>query len=210
MAAAIRIADFVAWPDGPTFAEMPPWKVCTDAAVLVAAATTVLTSSYRMLREGIALHETATIEAGAILKPPCIVGAGCFVAAHAYLRDGVWLGSGVVIGPSVEIKSALIGPQSRVAHFNFVGNSILGASVNLEAGAIVANHRNESIDKEIVCVINGVPVRTGCEKFGALIGDGCKVGANAVLAPGTILRRGTVVPRVVLIDQVNEIERGRR
>jgi UDP-N-acetylglucosamine diphosphorylase / glucose-1-phosphate thymidylyltransferase / UDP-N-acetylgalactosamine diphosphorylase / glucosamine-1-phosphate N-acetyltransferase / galactosamine-1-phosphate N-acetyltransferase len=136
-----------------------------------------------------------------VLKPPCIIGEGCFVAANVYLRGGVWLGRSVVVGASVEIKSSLIGPRSRVAHFNFVGNSILGADVNVEAGAILANHRNESADKEIVCVLNGAEIRTGCDKFGSLVGDGCRIGANAVLAPGTILPRGTLVARLKLIDQ---------
>lgn len=151
------------------------------------------------------MHETATIEAGAVLKPPCIIGRECFVAAHAYLRGGVWLNRAVVIGPSVEIKSSLIGDRTSVAHFNFIGNSILGAGVNVEAGAIVANCRNEAEIKEIVCVIDGVVVRTGCEKFGSLIGDGCRIGANAVLAPGTILSRETMVPRLKLIDQPAEL-----
>jgi acetyltransferase-like isoleucine patch superfamily enzyme len=38
-------------------------------------------------------------------------------------------------------------------------------------------------------------------KFGALIGDHCRIGANAVLSPGTILKPGTVVPRLALVDQ---------
>ncbi len=205
MFVSIRLLDFIAWPVEPLMPERPPWTICADAAALVRAAISELPASYRVLRDGIAVHETATIEDGAILKPPCIIGAGCFVAAYAYLRDGVWLGEGVVIGPSVEIKSSFIGPNSSAAHFNFVGNSILGAGVNLEAGAILANYRNEAADKEIVCVIDGVAVRTGCEKFGALVGDGCRIGANAVLAPGTILSRGTIVPRLKLIDQVAEL-----
>jgi bifunctional N-acetylglucosamine-1-phosphate-uridyltransferase/glucosamine-1-phosphate-acetyltransferase GlmU-like protein len=205
MSADMRLEDFAALPDGATFPDRPAWAICGDAAALVGAAVAVLSPRYRLLGEGIAVHETATIETGAILKPPCIVGAGCFVAAHAYLRDGVWLGGSVIVGASVEIKSSFIGAQSRVAHFNFVGNSILGADVNIEAGAILANHRNEAADKEIVCVWNGRQIRTGCDKFGSLIGDGCRIGANAVLAPGTILSRGTVVPRLKLIDQIAEL-----
>jgi UDP-N-acetylglucosamine diphosphorylase / glucose-1-phosphate thymidylyltransferase / UDP-N-acetylgalactosamine diphosphorylase / glucosamine-1-phosphate N-acetyltransferase / galactosamine-1-phosphate N-acetyltransferase len=201
----IRLQDFIAWPAVLPIAEEPPWQTCSNAAQLVRAAIASLPASYRVLRDGIAVHETATIEEGAILKAPCIIGARCFVAAYAYLRDGVWLGDGATVGPSVEIKSSFIGPGSSAAHFNFVGNSILGAAVNLEAGAILANYRNESADKEIVCVIDGVAVRTGCEKFGALVGDGCRIGANAVLAPGTILSRGTIVPRLKLIDQPAEL-----
>jgi UDP-N-acetylglucosamine diphosphorylase / glucose-1-phosphate thymidylyltransferase / UDP-N-acetylgalactosamine diphosphorylase / glucosamine-1-phosphate N-acetyltransferase / galactosamine-1-phosphate N-acetyltransferase len=205
LAEALRLEDFVSLADAPVIAGRLPWQVCVEAAALVSAAIPALPAAFRVLRDGIAVHDTATIEVGAILKSPCIIGAGSFVAANAYLRDGVWLGEGVVIGPSVEIKSSFIGPNSSAAHFNFVGNSILGADVNLEAGSILANHRNEAVDKEIVCVIDGVAVHTGCDKFGALVGDGCRIGANAVLAPGTMLSRGTVVPRLKLIDQPAEL-----
>ncbi|MNY56934.1 hypothetical protein D3C86_1930670 [compost metagenome] len=42
---------------------------------------------------------------------------------------------------------------------------------------------------------------TGCEKFGALVGDGARIGANAVVAPGALLRPGRVVARASLLDQ---------
>ena len=42
--------------------------------------------------------------------------------------------------------------------------------------------------------------RTGCDKFGALLGDHCRIGANAVLAPGAILAPASVVGRAQLFD----------
>jgi hypothetical protein len=42
---------------------------------------------------------------------------------------------------------------------------------------------------------------TGVQKFGALIGDHGRLGANAVAAPGTLLPPATVVRRLQLIDQ---------
>ena len=42
---------------------------------------------------------------------------------------------------------------------------------------------------------------TGCDKFGALIGDASRIGANAVLAPGALLVPGCVVRRATLCDQ---------
>jgi UDP-N-acetylglucosamine diphosphorylase / glucose-1-phosphate thymidylyltransferase / UDP-N-acetylgalactosamine diphosphorylase / glucosamine-1-phosphate N-acetyltransferase / galactosamine-1-phosphate N-acetyltransferase len=204
MPAEIYLRDYAAAPDGAAFADRRPWSICANANGIVGAVIAALPVSWRLLGEDIAVHESATIEEGAVIKAPCIVGERCLVGAHAYLRGGVWLGNSVVIGASVEIKSSFIGAGSRVAHFNFVGNSIVGADVNIEAGAILANHRNEATDKEIVCVLNGRQIRTGCDKFGALVADGCRIGANAVLAPGTILGRGTVVPRLKLIDQAAE------
>ncbi|WP_440216182.1 LpxA family transferase [Chromobacterium piscinae] len=147
------------------------------------------------------IHRSATLEEGAILKGPVWIGPGCRVAAHAYLRDGVVLCAGVTVGPGCEIKTSIVGPGSRLAHFNFVGDSVLGADVNLEAGSILANHWNERDDKTIRLHVAGKVLLPGLEKLGALLGDGVRVGANAVLSPGTVLEAGAVVPRLGLVEQ---------
>jgi acetyltransferase-like isoleucine patch superfamily enzyme len=66
---------------------------------------------------------------------------------------------------------------------------------------VIANHRNERKEKEIRAAIGGKQRRTGVEKFGALVGDRSRIGAHAVLAPGTILRPDSIVARLALIDQ---------
>jgi bifunctional UDP-N-acetylglucosamine pyrophosphorylase / glucosamine-1-phosphate N-acetyltransferase len=40
---------------------------------------------------------------------------------------------------------------------------------------------------------NGQRLETGLRKFGALLGDGCDIGCNAVLNPGSIIGRGSVI-----------------
>jgi acetyltransferase-like isoleucine patch superfamily enzyme len=68
----------------------------------------------------------------------------------------------------------------------------------------VANHRNERADKRIRVRINGRLHTTDVSKFGALIGDGCRIGANAVIAPGALLLPATVVGRTALHDDETE------
>ena len=41
--------------------------------------------------------------------------------------------------------------------------------------------------------IDGLPFDTGLRKFGALLGDGCEIGCNAVLSPGSIVGRASVI-----------------
>lgn len=53
---------------------------------------------------------------------------------RAYLRGGVWLERSCVVGPGAELKSSFLFDGSKLAHFNFVGDSIVGCEVNLEAG----------------------------------------------------------------------------
>lgn len=178
----------------------PAWLVAQDCENQVLALLAGLGPDYR--RHGnCAIHESAVVEQGAVLKGAIIIGEGSFVAAGAYLRGGVYLGSNCIVGPSCEIKSSFMLGGSKLAHFNFVGDSLIGEGVNVEAGAIVANYRNELNGAEITILYEGSVIETGVNKFGALIGDGCKIGANAVIAPGAFLRPHTHVPRLGLIDQ---------
>jgi bifunctional N-acetylglucosamine-1-phosphate-uridyltransferase/glucosamine-1-phosphate-acetyltransferase GlmU-like protein len=203
MTQAIRISDYVS-SESPLRLNLPPWEACAKAAELVESLFANLSSSYKIIGHGIAAHDSATIEEGAVLKAPCIVGENCFVAAYTYLRGGVWLDSNVTVGPSAEIKSSFLFGGSKAAHLNFIGDSIIGRNVNIEAGAVLANYRNERDSKEIICFDGRRYIQTGHDKFGSLVGDGCRIGANAVLAPGTILARGAVIGRLALVDQVAE------
>ena len=148
------------------------------------------------------MHCSATVEPGAIVKRPAIIGARCFVAATSYLRGGVFLDEDCIIGPGAELKSSFMFKGSKLAHLNFVGDSILGSDVNIEAGAIIANFRNELDEKSIRITYKGAVIDTGVDKFGALLGDHSRIGANAVIAPGAILMPGTRIPRLSLIDQI--------
>lgn len=151
---------------------------------------------------GIAIHRTAKLETGVVLKAPAIIGPHCFLAAHSYLRGGVLLMESASVGPGSEVKRSIIGPRTALAHFNFVGDSILGADVNMEAGAVIANHWNEREEKHISVLHEGRVLPTGQSKFGAVVGDGSRIGANAVLSPGTLLPPLSIVGRLSLVDQL--------
>ena len=196
------ISDWAASVFGPMAAF--PWDATARAVELVGGALRPLGEDYA-IDGGIAVHRTATIEPGAIIKPPALVGPACFVAASAYLRGGVFLADGCTVGPGVEIKSSFLFGRSACAHFNFVGDTIIGRIVNLEAGAVIANHRNEAPGRTIMVRSGDRLIDTGVAKFGALIGDEARVGANAVLAPGSIVGRGACIGRLQLVDQAAEI-----
>lgn len=130
-----------------------------------------------------------------------MIGPHAFVGAGAYLRGGVWLDRDCIVGPACEIKSTFMFIGSTIAHLNFVGDSVIGMGVNIEAGAIIANCRNERSDKRISIAFEGNTIESGVEKFGAFIGDDARIGANAVIAPGALIPPGSVVQRLALIDQ---------
>ncbi|HEY5746611.1 MAG TPA: DapH/DapD/GlmU-related protein [Chryseolinea sp.] len=178
-----------------------PWTFCANIQSLLMERLKGLSADYSV-KDHVAIHKNARIEEHVVLKGPCIIGEGCFIGAHAYLRGGVFLGEKVSVGPGCEIKSSYILPGSALAHFNFVGDSLLGSGVNMEAGSIICNHFNERADKAIHVMVDRQKLATGVTKFGALVGDHVKIGANAVLSPGTILAPASVVKRLELVEQV--------
>ena len=183
--------------------QLYPWEISASLSDIILELIPSLDNDY-VVKDGIAIHQSATIETGVVIKAPVIIGENCYIGANAYLRGGVYLGASASIGPGCEIKSSIILTNSTIAHFNFIGDSIIGSDVNFEAGAVTANHYNERKDKKIFALYDSKKIDTHSEKFGALIGDRSKIGANAVLSPGTILTADSIVKRLELIDQISE------
>jgi bifunctional N-acetylglucosamine-1-phosphate-uridyltransferase/glucosamine-1-phosphate-acetyltransferase GlmU-like protein len=202
LTASADLRDFIpSAADGPFAAllGLAPWEITSTADRIVRRALGSL-AGYAV-QDGVAVHRSATVETGAVVKPPAIVGPKCLVASTAYLRGGVFLDEDCVIGPACEVKSVFMLIGSKIAHLSFVGDSIIGAGANIEAGAIIANFRNERDDKRIRIKVGGDVIDTGVDKFGALVGDGARIGAGAVIAPGALIKRGEIVGRLALIDQ---------
>lgn len=179
----------------PPLADLSPWDILATPGIWAA-----FDSDYAVEGE-VAVHRSATIEAGAVIKGPAVIGPHAFIASGAYIRGGAWIGERCTIGPGSELKTSILVGRVALAHFNFVGDSILGDEVNLEAGAVIANHRNERNDRRIRISHRGMTIDTGVDKFGALVGDRARIGANAVIAPGALIEPGTCAPRLSLLDQ---------
>ncbi|MCC9072144.1 LpxA family transferase [Flavobacterium sp. F-65] len=187
----------------PNLTNLEPWNITDNLKEIIEKTIPNLDDTYT-INNNIAIHKTATIEDGVTIKAPAIIGENCYIGAHAYFREGVYLGNAVKIGPGCEIKNSIICSATAIAHFNYIGNSIIGSNINFEAGSIAANHYNERDIKKISVLHNDKIIETGSQKFGSLVGDNSKIGANAVLSPGTILKKNTVVKRLELVEQVKE------
>ena len=177
-----------------------PWNIVAAVQNTIQQKIKTLSADFK-IKQDVAIHKKAQIEENVTLKGPIIVSNGCFIGAHAYMRGGVYLGEKSIVGPGCEVKSSLIMSGSALAHFNFVGDSLIGSYVNMEAGSIIANHYNERLDKAIHVMLNKKKTKIEVTKFGALVGDHSKIGANAVLSPGTILLPESVVKRLELVEQ---------
>src|SRR5687767_1994127 len=111
----------------------PPWEVTQNIGKILLEKMANLDGDYKIFNQ-VAIHKSVSINSNAILKGPAIISPKCFVGAHAYLRGGVFLDENVTLGPGCEVKSSFIFSHASLAHFNFVGDSLVGSNVNLEAG----------------------------------------------------------------------------
>jgi NDP-sugar pyrophosphorylase family protein len=198
----ININDFIDhFFDFNTNSLLQPWEIINNLDDLLKEKFSSLNDEYEISGD-VAVHKTATIEQNVIFKGRIIIGENSFIGASAYLRGPIFVGKDVKIGPGSEIKQSVIFNETAVAHFNYIGNSMIGNRINFEAGSICANHYNEREDKEISVLFNHEIIKTSTHKFGSLVGDDSRIGANAVLSPGTILSKASIVKRLELIEQV--------
>ncbi|MDD1619853.1 MAG: bifunctional UDP-N-acetylglucosamine diphosphorylase/glucosamine-1-phosphate N-acetyltransferase GlmU [Methylococcaceae bacterium] len=102
------------------------------------------------------------------------IGEGSRIGPFARLRPQTELADHVHIGNFVEIKKSTVATGSKINHLSYIGDSEVGAKVNIGAGAITCNY-------------------DGVNKFKTIIGDGAFIGSDSQLvAPVTIGKNATI------------------
>lgn len=168
-----------------------PWEILADLSDLIRAwGQTLSRDDYTEITPGVFLARDVRVSPTATIAAPCIVGAGSEIRSGAFLRGSTLIGRGCVIGNSTEVKNAILFDGVKAPHFNYIGDSILGFGAHLGAGAILSNMR---CDGAPIVLRTTPPISTKRRKLGSVIGDGCEIGCHAVLNPGTILGRGSIV-----------------
>ena len=169
-----------------------PWEILPKLGEILSSLIPELPSDYRELAPGIWVGEGTRIESTALLRGPAIIGRNCDIRHAAFIRENVLLGDEVVVGNSTEVKNAVLFDGVQIPHFNYVGDSILGYKAHLGAGAILSNFKTTG-DEIFVLLPDGSKIGTGLNKLGGLVGDFVEIGCNAVLFPGTIAGRKSVI-----------------
>ncbi len=102
------------------------------------------------------------------------IGADVSIGPFARIRPGTDCADGARIGNFVETKQARIGKGSKVNHLSYVGDTQMGAGVNVGAGTITCNY-------------------DGTNKHRTVIEDGVFIGSDSQLvAPVTIEKNATI------------------
>lgn len=146
------------------------------------------------------IGEGARVEPGAYVHGPAYIAAGAVIRHGAFVRENAIVLEGAIVGHATEVKNSILLPKAHAPHFNYVGDSILGHHVNLGAGCKLSNLAMVS-EKDvetgtrpsIIIHIGGEAYDTGLAKLGAIMGDESQTGCNAVLNPGCLIGRRTLV-----------------
>ena len=138
-----------------------------------------------IIRGPVFIGVNTVIEPYTVIDGPIIIGSNCYIRPNVYLRKGSIISNNVVIGHGVEVKNSLIFSECKLDSHSFVGDSILGRGVRNGTGTVTANRRFDQQD--ISVKIKDVKTQTGFDKFGCVIGDYSRVGANCTILPGTLI-----------------------
>jgi bifunctional UDP-N-acetylglucosamine pyrophosphorylase / glucosamine-1-phosphate N-acetyltransferase len=120
-----------------------------------------------------------TVAAGTEILPFChledsSIGERCRIGPYARLRPGNALGDGVHVGNFVELKASRLGAGSKANHLSYLGDSEIGARVNVGAGTITCNY-------------------DGAAKHRTVIEDDCFIGSDATLVAPVRITRGSYI-----------------
>jgi bifunctional UDP-N-acetylglucosamine pyrophosphorylase/glucosamine-1-phosphate N-acetyltransferase len=110
------------------------------------------------------------------------IGVDARVGPYARIRPGTILANEVHIGNFVEVKNTRIAAQSKANHLAYVGDSIVGARVNIGAGTITCNY--DGVNKHQTIIEDDAFIGSDTQLVAPV-----KVGKGATLGAGTTLTK---------------------
>lgn len=136
------------------------------------------------------LGKNSVIKSGTYIEGSAYIGKDCVIGPNAYLRGTTLIACESHIANS-EIKNSIILSGSKVPHFSYIGDSIIGKNVNLGAGTKIANLRHDG--KNVKVFLNGKKTDSGRRKLGVLIGHNSKLGINTSVNCGVIIGKNCFI-----------------
>ena len=109
-----------------------------------------------------------------------VLGREAVVGPFARLRPGTSLAEGCHIGNFTEVKNSQIGPHSKANHLSYIGDTTVGARVNIGAGTITCNYDGAQKHRTII-------------KDDVFIGSDTQLVAPVVVHEGATLAAGTTL-----------------
>jgi bifunctional UDP-N-acetylglucosamine pyrophosphorylase / glucosamine-1-phosphate N-acetyltransferase len=129
--------------------------------------------------------QNSVLGTGVLVRNGCIldeavVSDGAVLGPYAHLRPGSEIGEGAHLGNFVETKKVRMGKGSKANHLSYLGDAVIGAGVNVGAGAITCNY--DGVHKNTTTIGDGVFVGSDSTLVAPLtLGDGAYVAAGSCI-----------------------------
>jgi bifunctional UDP-N-acetylglucosamine pyrophosphorylase / glucosamine-1-phosphate N-acetyltransferase len=123
------------------------------------------------------LGDSVTVRNGCILDN-AEVANGAVLGPYAHLRPESRIGESAHVGNFVETKKVTIGKGSKANHLNYLGDAVIGAGVNIGAGAITCNY--DGVHKHLTTIEDGVFIGSDSTLVAPVT-----IGAGAYVAAGS-------------------------
>lgn len=108
------------------------------------------------------------------------VGRDCRIGPYARLRPGTVAGEKVHVGNFVEIKNSTLGEETKANHLSYVGDSTVGARVNVGAGTITCNY--DGVNKHRTVIEDDVFIGSDTQLVAPIkVGRGATIGAGSTI-----------------------------
>ena len=99
---------------------------------------------------------------------------------YARLRPGTLLQRGARVGNFVEVKKTKVGQNSKINHLSYIGDALIGNSVNIGAGTITCNY--DGMKKSKTKIKNNVFIGSNSSLVAPItINENSFVGAGSVI-----------------------------
>jgi bifunctional UDP-N-acetylglucosamine pyrophosphorylase/glucosamine-1-phosphate N-acetyltransferase len=117
--------------------------------------------------------DNVTILANCVIED-AVIGNGARIGPFARIRPETRLADSTHVGNFVEIKKSEVGEGSKINHLSYVGDSSIGARVNIGAGTITCNY-------------------DGANKHRTVIGDDVFIGSDTQLVAPVEVKDGATI-----------------
>lgn len=149
---------------------------------LMDSGVTIIDPNSTWISEDTEIGSDTTIYPFTYIEGENKIGKNCKIGPCAHLRGGVEIEDNCKIGNFVEVKKSRIGHNTNAGHLSYIGDSELGAHINIGAGTITANYDPITKTKSKTVLKDHVKIGSNTVLVAPVeIGEGTNVGAGSVI-----------------------------
>ncbi|MFC1524795.1 bifunctional N-acetylglucosamine-1-phosphate uridyltransferase/glucosamine-1-phosphate acetyltransferase [Planctomycetota bacterium] len=159
---------------------------------LLQSGVTIIDPANTYIEADVKVGKDTVIQPFTMIRSGVTIGQSCEVGPFTQLRVGTELANHAEVGNFTEVKKSRLGSYSKAKHLSYLGDTYIGAGVNIGAGTITANYDGK--DKHKTVIADGASTGSGTVLVAPV-----KLGKRAVTGAGAVIMRGKNVPAGVTV-----------